>query len=77
MNLRSVMNAILYLASAGCAGRLLPKDFPSLSTVQGYFYVWRDSGTGALAADASQWRADSHDQRALDRARFRYLQQSR
>ncbi len=38
-----VMNAILYLASAGCAWRLLPKDFP-LSTVQGYFYDWRDRG---------------------------------
>jgi transposase len=43
-DLRAVMNAILYLASAGCAWRLLPKDFPPLSTVQGYFYDWRDRG---------------------------------
>jgi len=43
-DLRAVMNAILYLASAGCAWRLLPKDFPPVSTVQGYFYDWRDRG---------------------------------
>ena len=43
-DMRCVMNAILYLASAGCAWRLLPKDFPPLSTVQGYFYDWRDRG---------------------------------
>lgn len=43
-DLRAVMDAILYLASAGCAWRLLPKDFPPLSTVQGYFYDWRDRG---------------------------------
>jgi putative transposase len=23
---------------------MLPKDFPPVSTVQGYFYAWRDSG---------------------------------
>lgn len=43
-SLRAVLEAILYLASAGCPWRLLPKDFPPLSTVQGYFYEWRDSG---------------------------------
>ena len=43
-DLRAVMDAILYLAAAGCAWRLLPKDFPPLSTVQGYFYDWRDRG---------------------------------
>ena len=25
-------------------GRMLPKDFPPVSTVQGYFYAWRDTG---------------------------------
>jgi len=23
---------------------MLPKDFPPMTTVQGYFYVWRDMG---------------------------------
>ena len=43
-DLREVMDAILYVASSGCQWRMLPKDFPPLSTVQGYFYIWRDRG---------------------------------
>jgi len=42
--LRGVMDAILYIASSGCAWRMLPKCFPAISTVRGYFYAWRDSG---------------------------------
>lgn len=41
-DLREVMNALLYMASSGGAWRLLPKDFPPFSTVQKYFYRWRD-----------------------------------
>jgi len=44
VDLREVMNAILYLASSGCQWRALPKDFPPMTTVQGYFYAWRDMG---------------------------------
>ena len=36
-DLREVLNAILYLVRTGCQWRLLPKDFPPLSTVYGYF----------------------------------------
>ena len=43
-DLRSVVDAILYMASSGCQWRMLPKDFPPVSTVQGDFYAWRDSG---------------------------------
>jgi putative transposase len=43
-DLREVVNAILYLATGGCQWRLLPKDFPPRSTVQRYFYDWRNSG---------------------------------
>jgi transposase len=42
--MREVLNALLYLASAGCAWRLLPKCFPPVSTVRRYFYAWRDAG---------------------------------
>jgi putative transposase len=42
--LRKVMDAVLYIASSGCAWRMLPKCFPAISTVRGYFYDWRDSG---------------------------------
>lgn len=43
-SLREVVNAILYLLRAGCPWRLLPRDFPPRSTVQRYFYAWRDAG---------------------------------
>lgn len=43
-NLRDVMDAILYMASSGCQWRMPPKCFPPLSTVQHYFYGWRDYG---------------------------------
>lgn len=46
-DLREVMNAILYIASTGCPWRYLPKDFPPVSTVQRYFYCWRDEGLWA------------------------------
>lgn len=44
-DLREVVNALLYIASSGGAWRLLPTDFPPFSTVQKYFYRWRDEGT--------------------------------
>lgn len=43
-DLREVMNAILYIATTGCQWAQLPKDLPPYSTVQRYFYDWRDSG---------------------------------
>ena len=43
-DLREVMNAILYMASTGCQWVMIPKDLPHYSTVQRYFYDWRDSG---------------------------------
>jgi putative transposase len=42
VELRAVMNAILYLLGSGCQWRALPKDFPPRSTVQYYFYLWRE-----------------------------------
>ena len=48
-DLRAVTNAMLYIAISGCQslperGRMLPKDFPPVSTVRGCFYAWRDAG---------------------------------
>lgn len=39
---RTVVNAILYILATGCQWRALPKDFPPRSSVQYYFYGWRD-----------------------------------
>jgi Putative transposase of IS4/5 family (DUF4096) len=35
VDLRAVMDAILFIASSGCQWRMLPKDFPPRSTGQG------------------------------------------
>jgi transposase len=43
--LRVVVDAILYVLWTGGQWRALPKEFPPYSTVQGYFYRWRDDGT--------------------------------
>jgi putative transposase len=43
VDLRAVVDAILFIASSGCQWRMLPKDFPPRSTGQGSFYDWRDS----------------------------------
>ena len=58
-DLREVLNAILYIATSGCPWRYLPKDFPPVSTVQRYFYRWRDEGlwvalNGALVMAARE-----------------------
>src|SRR4051794_1846359 len=44
VDLRKVVEAILFIASTGCQWRALPREFPPYSTVQGYFYAWRDTG---------------------------------
>jgi putative transposase len=44
VDLREVVQAILYILSSGCQWRALPREFPPYSTVQSYFYAWRDNG---------------------------------
>jgi transposase len=55
--LRRVVEAILYILSTGCQWRLLPKEFPPYSTVQGYFYAWRDNGRWQQIVEALVTRA--------------------
>jgi transposase len=50
--LRSVVDALLYILATGCQWRLLPRDFPPYSTVQRFFYRWRDDGI---------WQRVNHD----------------
>jgi putative transposase len=47
--LRAVLDAILYIARTGCQWRMLPKDFPPFTTLQGYFYDWPDNGLFAAS----------------------------
>jgi len=41
-SLRTIMDAILYILATGIQWRALPKDFPPFTSVQYYFYDWRD-----------------------------------
>src|SRR6267378_8643024 len=50
IELRAVLDAILYIARTGCQWRMLPKDFPPFTTVQGYFYDWPISTIGETMA---------------------------
>lgn len=45
VDLREVMNAILYLNRTGCSWRQLPHDFPPWGTVHYYFRCFRLDGT--------------------------------
>jgi len=42
--LREIMSGVLYQLRSGGPWRMLPKCFPPVSTVQRYFYAWRDMG---------------------------------
>ncbi len=42
--LRTIVDALLYLLRSGQPWRMLPSDFPPVTTVQRYFYLWRDTG---------------------------------
>jgi putative transposase len=45
VSLRAVLNALLYLARAGCPWRLLPREFPHWTAVRYYFDKWTQDGT--------------------------------
>lgn len=45
VEIRQVLNAILYLVVGGIQWRMLPTDFPKWQTVYTYFRTWRDDGT--------------------------------
>jgi transposase len=44
VNVREVMNAIMYILSTGCQWRAIPKDLPPRSTVHNYFIWWQCDG---------------------------------
>jgi putative transposase len=51
VDLREVMNAILYINRTGCQWEMLPHDLPPKSTVYEYFSSWRNDGTWQLILD--------------------------
>jgi transposase len=45
VDVREIVNALMYILSTGCQWRALPKDLPPRSTVQDYFDLWSWDGT--------------------------------
>src|SRR5918994_3578652 len=45
VDVREVLNGILYVLATGCQWRALPKDLPPKSTVHGYLTLWAWDGT--------------------------------
>jgi transposase len=42
--MRAVLNGIFYILRAGCAWRMIPRDYPPKSTVYAYFARFRNEG---------------------------------
>jgi putative transposase len=57
VDLREVVNALLYLTRTGCQWRPLPTDFPNWNTVRYYFDYWTLDGTFIRINDALRKRA--------------------
>ncbi len=45
LDMRQVLNAILYVVVSGIQWRMLPRDYPNWKSVYHYFRQWRDDGT--------------------------------
>jgi transposase len=45
VDLREVMNGLMYVLSTGCQWRAVPKDLPPRSTLYDYFDLWSWDGT--------------------------------
>lgn len=56
IDMREVVNAMLYLNRTGCQWDMLPHDLPPRSSVYDYFAAWRDDGTWQRMMDALRTR---------------------
>ena len=45
VDVRGVMNGLMYILSTGCQWRAIPKDLPPRSTLYDYFDLWSWDGT--------------------------------
>lgn len=56
VDMREVVNTILYLNRTGCQWEMLPHDLLPKSTVYDYFAAWRDDGTWQFLMDELRTR---------------------
>lgn len=60
LDLRQIINAILYVTRTGCQWRALPKEYPKWYSVYYYFLKWSKDGT---------WQSINRTLRRMDRQR--------
>ena len=60
VDLREVVNTLVYLNRSGCQWEMLPHDLLPKSTVYDYFARWRDDGTWGRLLDALRAKTRQH-----------------
>jgi putative transposase len=56
VDLRKIVNGVLYVVRSGCQWRMLPKDYEHWNTTYGYYNRWRKDGTWQAIHDALRER---------------------
>lgn len=65
VDLRMIVNALLYKTRTGCQWRMLPKDFPSHNSVRYYFDKWHRDDTWERIEDCLRGTARRQTNRVL------------
>jgi putative transposase len=65
VNMREVVNGIMYLARTGCSWRQLPHDFPPWGTVHYYYRCFRLDGSWQKIHDALRAKVRVADGRKI------------
>ena len=60
VDVREVMNGIMYVLSTGCQWRAIPKDLPPRSTLFDYLDLWSYDGTLDRIQTPCMWNAASN-----------------
>ena len=63
VNMREIVNGLMYVLSTGCQWRAIPKDLPPKSTVYDYFDLWSYDGTLDRIHHAFYQRCREQEQR--------------
>src|SRR6201981_3267651 len=53
VNLREIVNGLMYILSTGCQWRAIPKDLPPRSTLHDYFDLWSWDGSSIASITRS------------------------
>ena len=66
VNVREVMNGVMYVLSTGCQWRAIPKDLPPRSTVFAYLDLWCYDGRWSVSI--TSFMSDAASRRNVKRA---------